>query len=86
MRTAVVSDLHLGALGGADVTRDPTVRERLVDALAGHDRVVLLGDALELRERPLAQALEVAGRSSRRWDRRSRAGRSCWCPATTTTG
>ncbi len=60
MRTAVVSDLHLGALGGADVTRDPAVRERLVDALAGHDRVVLLGDALELRERPLAQALEVA--------------------------
>ncbi len=60
MRTAVVSDLHLGALGGADVTRDPAVRERLIEALAGVDRVVLLGDALELRERPLAQALEVA--------------------------
>jgi hypothetical protein len=60
MRTAVVSDLHLGALGGADVARDPDVRERLVDALSAADRVVLLGDALELRERPLAQALEVA--------------------------
>jgi hypothetical protein len=60
MRTAVVSDLHLGALGGADVVRDPGVRERLVEALRGAERVVLLGDALELRERPLAQALEVA--------------------------
>jgi hypothetical protein len=60
MRTAVVSDLHLGALGGADIARDPGVRERLVDALSGAERVVLLGDALELRERPLAQALEVA--------------------------
>jgi len=60
MRTAVVSDLHLGALGGADVTRDPSVRQRLVDAVSGYDRVVLLGDALELRERPLAKALEVA--------------------------
>jgi hypothetical protein len=61
MRTAVVSDLHLGALGGADVTRDPGVRERLIEALAGSERVVLLGDALELRERPLAEALDVAG-------------------------
>jgi predicted phosphodiesterase len=60
MRTAVVSDLHLGALGGADLARDPGVRERLVEALRDADRVVLLGDALELRERPLAQALEVA--------------------------
>jgi Calcineurin-like phosphoesterase len=60
MRTAVVSDLHLGALGGADIARDPGVRERLVDALSAADRVILLGDALELRERPLAQALEVA--------------------------
>jgi predicted phosphodiesterase len=60
MRTAVVSDLHLGALGGADVTRDAGVRERLVEALDGCERVVLLGDALELRERPLAAALEVA--------------------------
>jgi hypothetical protein len=61
MRTAIVSDLHLGALGGADVTRDAGVRQRLVGALEGYERVVLLGDALELRERPLAAALEVAG-------------------------
>ncbi len=60
MRTAIVSDLHLGALGGADVSRDAGVRERLVEALARADRVVLLGDVLELRERPLAEALAVA--------------------------
>ena len=55
----MVSDLHLGALGGADVARDPDVRELLVEALSRADRVVLLGDALELRERPLSEALEV---------------------------
>ena len=60
MQTAVVSDLHLGAIAGADVTRDPGVRERLDEALRGAERVVLLGDALELRERPLAEALRVA--------------------------
>jgi predicted phosphodiesterase len=60
MVTAVVSDLHLGALGGADVTRTAAVRERLLDAVAGADRVVLLGDVLELRERPLAEGLERA--------------------------
>ena len=61
MRTAVVSDLHLGALGGHDVARDPATRERLLEAVGGSERVVLLGDALEFRERPLAETLEVAG-------------------------
>jgi predicted phosphodiesterase len=60
MRTVVVSDLHLGALGGADVARDGEAREALVDALSGADRVVLLGDVGEMRERPLADSLEVA--------------------------
>ena len=59
MRTAVVSDLHLGALGGDDLARDPTTRERLLEAVAGCDRVVLLGDVLELRERRLAESLEI---------------------------
>jgi predicted phosphodiesterase len=59
MVTAVVSDLHLGALGGADVARGHKARERLLEALGGADRIVLLGDTLELRERPLAEALEV---------------------------
>jgi predicted phosphodiesterase len=59
MVTAIVSDLHLGALGELDVARAPEQRERLLDALAGADRVVLLGDVLELRQRPLAQLLEL---------------------------
>jgi predicted phosphodiesterase len=60
MVTAVVSDLHLGALGDSDVARLPARRERLLEALAGADRLVLLGDVLELRQRPLAQLLELA--------------------------
>ena len=60
VRTAVVSDLHLGALGGADVARDGLEREALVEAVKGADRLVLLGDVVELRERPLAESLEVA--------------------------
>jgi Calcineurin-like phosphoesterase len=58
MRTAVLSDLHLGAVTAADVARRPEGLERLVRALDPADRIVLLGDALELRERPLAALLE----------------------------
>lgn len=60
MRTVVVSDLHLGALGGDDVARGGAERDALVDAVRGADRLVLLGDVIELRERPLAESLEVA--------------------------
>ena len=59
VRTAVVSDLHLGAVGGGDLARQPGALERLVDALAEAERIVLLGDVLEMRERPLAQLLDV---------------------------
>jgi Calcineurin-like phosphoesterase len=59
MVTAVVSDLHLGALGESDVALGPARRERLLEALAGADRVVLLGDVLELRHRPLAALLDL---------------------------
>jgi predicted phosphodiesterase len=60
MRTAVVSDLHLAALGGADVAREGRARDALVDAVKDVDRLVLLGDVIELRERPLAESLEAA--------------------------
>jgi predicted phosphodiesterase len=60
MRTALVSDLHLGILADADVARAGREQAALVDAVAGADRLVLLGDLVELRERPLAEALEVA--------------------------
>ncbi len=60
MRTVVVSDLHLGVRAGTDVARRPEVRPRLVEAVRGADRLVLLGDILELRERSLAGALALA--------------------------
>ena len=61
MRTAVVSDLHLGSLGGTDLASTPAYRRHLLEALEGADRVVLLGDVLEERERPLAELLAVSG-------------------------
>lgn len=60
MTTLVVSDLHLGAALGGDVLRRPAVRERLLAELGGVDRLVLLGDVLELREQPLAAVLAAA--------------------------
>jgi predicted phosphodiesterase len=60
MRTAVVSDLHLGILAAADVAREGAGLSRLVEAVSDADRLVLLGDLVEMRERPLAKALEVA--------------------------
>lgn len=60
MRTVVVSDLHLGVRAGSDVARRPEVRPRLVEAVRGADRLVLLGDIFELRERSLAGALALA--------------------------
>lgn len=59
MRTAIVSDLHLGSATGEDLLRDPTIRRALLEEVAGADRLVLLGDALELRELPLARVLEL---------------------------
>jgi predicted phosphodiesterase len=57
--TAVVSDLHLGAARG-DIARAGEARERLLEALAAADRIVLLGDVLELRERPVGEVLARA--------------------------
>jgi hypothetical protein len=60
MKTAIVSDLHLGASSGGDVLRDPEIRAVLYAELHGAERVVLLGDAVELRERPVGAALAHA--------------------------
>ncbi|HEX6689078.1 MAG TPA: metallophosphoesterase [Solirubrobacterales bacterium] len=60
MRTAIVSDLHLGSATGEDILRDADIRRILLEELAAADRLVLLGDVLELREVPLASALEAA--------------------------
>ena len=59
MRTALLSDLHLGAVRGADVALRPDAAERLAEALGPADRIVLLGDVLEMRERPVANLLDV---------------------------
>ncbi len=60
MRTAVISDLHLGAIVCTDLARDPELCITLLDELADADRVVLLGDVLELRDRPAGEILELA--------------------------
>jgi Calcineurin-like phosphoesterase len=60
MRTAIVSDLHLGNGYCEDLLRDPTLRRALLEEIAGADRLVLLGDVLELRELPLPRVLDVA--------------------------
>jgi hypothetical protein len=60
MATLVLSDLHLGLRSGRDLMRRAEVRARLGAALDGVDRVVLLGDTLELRQSSLSAALGAA--------------------------
>jgi UDP-2,3-diacylglucosamine pyrophosphatase LpxH len=48
VRTLIVSDLHLGLRTGADVLRRPEPLHRLLAAIDGVQRLVLLGDTLEL--------------------------------------
>jgi hypothetical protein len=60
MATLVLSDLHLGTPGGRDLLRRAAVRERLWQRMDGIDRVVLLGDTLELRQATLAAGLRAA--------------------------
>jgi predicted phosphodiesterase len=60
MSTVVLSDIHLASSGGIDLLRRPGFRERLFEAIAGAESVVLLGDVVELRDMPLATALGMA--------------------------
>src|SRR5215213_488129 len=60
MRTLVISDLHLGVRTGADVLARPEALDVLCARLDGVDRLVLLGDTLELRHGPARGALAVA--------------------------
>lgn len=60
MRTLVLSDLHLGGRTGVDVLRHPEVREPLLAEVARADRLLLLGDTLELRHGPAREALHGA--------------------------
>jgi hypothetical protein len=60
VRTLVISDLHLGARTGRDLLRRPEARSALIEAVAVHDRLVLLGDTIELRHGPARDALQAA--------------------------
>jgi predicted phosphodiesterase len=60
MRTLVLSDLHLGGVSRSDLLRRPALREPLLEAAGDVDRVVLLGDVLELRHGPPREALAAA--------------------------
>ena len=57
MHTLVISDLHLG---GGDVLQQPEALELLLARLDGVDRLVLLGDTIELRTGPARDALTEA--------------------------
>ena len=60
MRTLVISDLHLGTRNRAGVLERPAALEVLVAALADVERLVLLGDTIELRQGPARDALAAA--------------------------
>ena len=60
MRTLLISDTHIGSRRPVDILRRPEPLEALCAALADIDRLVLLGDLLELRHGPLYDALDAA--------------------------
>jgi predicted phosphodiesterase len=60
MLTAIVSDIHLGKAGHSDLARRPQIRERMLETVARADRLVLLGDVVELRESRVAEAMTAA--------------------------
>ena len=60
MTTLVISDLHLGNQRHGDIVRLPAVRERLFAALEEIDRLVLLGDTVELLNRRPDRSMRIA--------------------------
>ena len=93
MRTLIVSDLHLGSLSGADLLRRTELRASLLEALDGVDRLVLLGDVLELRHGPVREAMsaaqpffEDARARARRTRARARGGQPRPCARRTVAG
>jgi predicted phosphodiesterase len=58
--TLVVSDLHLGSRLRHDVLTRPEPLHRLLEALEGVERLVLLGDIVELIEKRAERAMEEA--------------------------
>ncbi len=61
-RTLIISDLHIGAYAGHCVLERPAVLEAFLAQLVGFDRLIILGDLIELGEgRPPEEVLEIAG-------------------------
>jgi UDP-2,3-diacylglucosamine pyrophosphatase LpxH len=60
VRTLIISDLHLGNRRGRDVLRLGAPRARLLEAIDTVDRLVLLGDTVELMTRNPRQSMTVA--------------------------
>jgi len=60
VRTAIISDLHLGVASDEDVLRDPAVRRILLEEIATAGHLVLLGDVVELRNLPVGPSLARA--------------------------
>jgi predicted phosphodiesterase len=60
MKTLILSDLHLGSSSRADLLRRPDIRASLFEAFIDIERVVLLGDVLELRHGPSRDAMKAA--------------------------
>ncbi|MFM8762540.1 MAG: metallophosphoesterase [Solirubrobacterales bacterium] len=60
MRTLVISDLHLGSRRPVDILRRPEPLDELCARLADIDRLVLLGDILEMRHGPAWEAMAAA--------------------------
>lgn len=60
MRTLVISDLHIGSRLGRDVLRHPEALAVLLEALDDVDRLVLLGDVVELAEGRPREAMLIA--------------------------
>ncbi|MGI8631884.1 MAG: metallophosphoesterase [Solirubrobacterales bacterium] len=59
VRTVVISDLHLGSGSGTDVLRKKHIRELLFERLEDVERLVLLGDVVELRDRSVENTLDA---------------------------
>jgi hypothetical protein len=60
VRTLIVSDLHLGSRSHADLLRFRPGRDLLLGELDGVDRLVLLGDVLELRGGRVSEVFAAA--------------------------
>jgi hypothetical protein len=60
-RTLVISDLHIGAYAGHCILERPPVLDAFLSELTAFDRLIVLGDLLELREgRPADEVRAVA--------------------------